>query len=70
MTAVNISANFAFLAQEFPPTAESATLAERSIHADPRGSCFHARHTLELLVKRIYKVNRRLTPARKSSGTR
>jgi type I restriction enzyme R subunit len=60
--ALNISANFAFLAQEFPHAAEGATLAERSINGDPRASCFHARHTLEQLVKRVYKVDRRLEP--------
>jgi type I restriction enzyme R subunit len=62
--AVNISANFAFLAQEFPHAAEGATLAERSINSDPRASCFHARHTLEQLVKRVYKVDKRLAPPR------
>src|SRR4051794_10125814 len=62
MAAINISANFAFLAQEFLPTAESATLAERHINGDPRASCFHARHTLEQLVKRVYKLDKRLNP--------
>src|SRR4051812_9471695 len=62
MAALNISANFAFLAQEFPQAAEGATLAERSINGDPRASCFHARHTLEQLVKRVYKVDKRLKP--------
>lgn len=64
MAAINISANFAFLAQEFPHAAEGATLAERSINGDPRASCFHARHTLEQLVKRIYKVDKRLASPR------
>ena len=62
--AQNISANFAFLAQEFPHAAEGATLAERSINGDPRASCFHARHTLEQLVKRVYKLDKRLAPPR------
>ena len=61
---MNISANFAFLAQEFRHAAEGATLAERSINGDPRASCFHARHTLEQLVKRIYRLDKRLTPPR------
>jgi type I restriction enzyme, R subunit len=60
--------NFAFLAQEFPAVAEAATLAERAINADPRASCFHARHTLEQLVNRIYKLDRRLAPPRLTSG--
>ncbi|MBV8780933.1 MAG: DEAD/DEAH box helicase family protein, partial [Phycisphaerae bacterium] len=62
--AVNISANFAFLAQEFPHAAEGATLAERSVNGDPRGACFHARHTLEQLVKRVYRIDKRLAPPR------
>ena len=53
---VNVSPNFAFLVREFPHAAEGATLAERSINTDPRASCFHARHTLEQLVKRVYRV--------------
>src|SRR3954451_12208453 len=64
---VNISANFAFLAQEFLPTAEGATLAERSINGDPRASCFHARHTLEQLVKRAYRLDKRLAQPRVSN---
>src|SRR6476620_851809 len=62
MAAINISANFAFLSQEFPHAAEGATLAERSINGDPRASCFHARHTLEQLVKRVYRLDKRLSP--------
>ncbi len=59
---MDISANFAFLKQEFFHVAESATNAERQVYADPRASCFHARHTLENLVKRIYKVDKTLSP--------
>jgi len=55
-----ISENFAFLRQEFPFAAESASLAERQIYSDPRASCFHARHALERLVKRVYKVDKTL----------
>jgi type I restriction enzyme, R subunit len=62
MAAINISANFAFLAQEFLHAAEGATLAERSINGDPRASCFHARHTLEQLVKRVCRIDKRLSP--------
>ena len=57
-----ISANFAFLEQEFPHVAESASLAEQRVYGDPRASCFHARHALESLVKRVYKVDKTLTP--------
>ena len=46
---MEISANFAFLKQEFPHAAESATFAEHHIYGDPRASCFHARHALERL---------------------
>jgi type I restriction enzyme, R subunit len=59
---VATSPNFAFLQQQFPQTAESATLAERHIHGDPRGSCFHARHALERLVVGIYRLDRTLRP--------
>ena len=59
---MEISANFDFLRQEFFHVAESATYAERHVHGDPRASCFHARHALERLVKRVYKVDRDLTP--------
>ena len=59
---MKISANFAFLAQEFPHAAESASYAEHHVHGDPRASCFHARHALERLVKRVYKVEKTLSP--------
>ena len=61
---MKISANFAFLAQEFPHVAESASYAEHHVHGDPRASCFHARHALERLVKRVYKVEKTLSPPR------
>ena len=59
---MKISANFAFLKQEFPHAAESASYAERHVHGDPRASCFHARYALECLVKRVYKVEKTLSP--------
>ena len=59
---MEISANFAFLKQEFPHAAESAGFAERHVFGDPRASCFHARHALERLLKRIYKVEKALKP--------
>ena len=59
---MEVSANFAFLKQEFPHAAESASHAERHVYGDPRASCFHARHALERLVKRVYKVEKALTP--------
>ena len=59
---MEISANFAFLKQEFPHAAESASYAERHVYGDPRASCFHARHALERLVKRVYRVEKALTP--------
>ena len=58
---MKISANFAFLRQEFPHVAESASYAECHVYGDPRASCFHARHALERLVKRVYKVEKALT---------
>ena len=59
---MTISDNFAFLKQEFPHVAESASYAERHVYGDPRASCFHARHALERLVARVYKVDRTLSP--------
>ena len=37
--------------------------AERHVYGDPRASCFHARHALERLVKRVYKVDKTLNSA-------
>ena len=59
---MEISANFAFLEQEFVHVAESASYAEHHVHGDPRASCFHARHALERLLKRIYRVDKALSP--------
>ena len=59
---MEISANFAFLKQEFPHAAESASFAERHVFGDPRASCFHARHALERLLKRIFRVEKALNP--------
>lgn len=64
---MHISANFAFLQQRFPDAAESASSAERSVYADPRASCFHARHALERLVIRVYRIDRSLTPPPKQN---
>ena len=59
---MEISANFAFLKQEFLRAAESASYAEHHVYGDPLASCFHARHALERLVKRIYKIEKTLSP--------
>ena len=59
---MEVSENFAFLKQEFPHAAESASFAERHVYDDPRASCFHARHALEHLLKRVYKVEKALKP--------
>ena len=59
---MEVSENFAFLKQEFPHVAESASFAERHVFGDPRACCFHARHALERLLKRIYKVEKALKP--------
>ena len=57
---MEVSANFAFLKQEFPQSAESASNAERHIYGDPRAACFYARHALERLIVRIYRVEQTL----------
>jgi type I restriction enzyme R subunit len=59
---MEISANFAFLSQEFPHAAESASYAEHHVYGDPRASYFLARHALERLVKQVYKVDEILDP--------
>ena len=59
---MEISPNFAFLRQEFPHAAESASYAEHHVYGDPRASCFHARHALERLVKRVYRAEKSLNP--------
>ncbi len=64
---MEISANFAFLKQEFPYVAKAATFAERHVYGDPRGSCFHARNALELLIKRIYRVDKTLNPPKNTN---
>ena len=58
---MEVSPNFTFLNQEFPHAAESASYAERHVYGDPRASCFHARHALERLVKRVYRVEKALS---------
>ncbi|MDA0312958.1 MAG: DEAD/DEAH box helicase family protein [Gemmatimonadetes bacterium] len=57
---MEVSANFAFLKQEFFHVADSASYAERQVYGDPRASCFHARHALERLILRVYKMDKAL----------
>ncbi len=64
MTGIDSTSNFAFLKQEFPHAAESASYAERQVYGDPRASCFHSRHALERLLARIYRVDSTLSPPR------
>ena len=59
---MDTSPNFAFLTQEFPSVAESASFPELHINGDPRAACFHARHALERLVKRLFKIDKQLKP--------
>lgn len=61
---MDTSPNFAFLSQEFSPVAESASFAELHIKGDPRAACFHARHALERLVKRLFRLDNKLTTPR------
>jgi type I restriction enzyme R subunit len=61
---MEVSANFDFLKQEFIHVAKSASYAERHVYGDPRASCFHARHALERLIKRIYRIDKALSPPR------
>lgn len=64
---MEISPNFAYQQQEFPFAAESASYAERHVYGDPCASCFHALFTLERLLSRVYRVDKTLSPPRKSN---
>ena len=60
---MEISANFAFLKQEFLHAAESASYAEHHVPRRPAGPpASNARHALERLVKRVYKIDKTLSP--------
>jgi len=52
--------NFAFLESEFNALFPSSKRVESLALSDPRGSCFHARFTLELTVKWLYEHDRTL----------
>ena len=68
---MEVSENFAFLKQEFPHAAESASYAERHVFGDPRASCFHARHALERLLKRVEtRDSSKVLPCRLSAPLR
>jgi len=56
---VSIS-NFSFLQPQWPDLFDSAVRAEALAHPDARTSCFHARRTLELLVRWLYKFDDKL----------
>ena len=64
---MDTSPNFNFLTQEFPQIAESASFAELHANDDPRAALFHARHALERLIKRIYKIDKTLSPPPKQN---
>ena len=59
---MDVSANFAFLEKQFPHAAVSASYAEKHVYGDPRAACFHARHALERLVARVFKIDKALSP--------
>ncbi|MEU7615191.1 DEAD/DEAH box helicase family protein [Micromonospora rifamycinica] len=49
--------NFAFLRAEWPDLLDEALRAERLAVADPRGSCFYARRTLELALGWLFDAD-------------
>ncbi|SCL59150.1 DEAD/DEAH box helicase family protein [Micromonospora peucetia] len=49
--------NFAFLRAEWPELLDEARRAERLAVADPRGSCFYARRTLELALGWLFDAD-------------
>jgi type I restriction enzyme R subunit len=53
---------FAFLETEFAAFYRTAAKAEQFALSDPRGACFHARVTLEGIVKWLYRADRSLRP--------
>ena len=53
---------FAFLETEFARFYRTAAKAEQFALSDPRGTCFHARVTLEGIVKWLYRADRSLRP--------
>ncbi|WBB73792.1 DEAD/DEAH box helicase family protein [Micromonospora sp. WMMD1128] len=53
--------NFEFLRAEWPELRDEALRAERLAVADPRGSCFYARRTLELALGWLYDADATLT---------
>jgi type I restriction enzyme, R subunit len=59
---MDLSKNSAFLRQQFPFAADSASRAERHVYGDPRASCFYARHSLERLIMRVFKIDKTLIP--------
>ena len=62
LSPMEVSANFAFLKQSSRMQRRARSLRSTTSTGDPRASCFHARHALERLVKRVYKVERTLSP--------
>ncbi|MEI6535239.1 MAG: DEAD/DEAH box helicase family protein, partial [Verrucomicrobiaceae bacterium] len=46
---------FSFLTHQFDDLLEPAKRAETAARSDPRGSCFYARLTLEVALKRLYR---------------
>ncbi|MEH1012743.1 DEAD/DEAH box helicase family protein [Micromonospora sp. CPCC 206060] len=53
--------NFAFLRAEWPELLDEALRAERLAVADPRGSCFYARRTLELALGWLFDADATLS---------
>ncbi|MFI1196967.1 DEAD/DEAH box helicase family protein [Micromonospora sp. NPDC020750] len=52
--------NFAFLRAEWPELLDEALRAERLAVADPRGSCFYARRTLEVALGWLFDADETL----------
>ena len=51
-----------FCSRSFSMWPKVPLLLSGKFTGDPRASCFHARHALERLVMRVYKVDNTLTP--------
>lgn len=61
-----MSSNFTFISTNYSHLYEAALPAENHAVAAPRTSAFHARHAMEVTIKWLFRVDRRLVPPYRS----
>ena len=54
---LTMQTNFSYLLPAFTSIADPAVRAEALAIVDPRGACFYARRTLEVLVNHLYDTD-------------